>query len=183
MFRQTANGPILEEGAMVDVAFDQLTLRLRRSISRRAAVTGLGFMTLPGLADAKKRKRKKRKKTIKRNSFGCVNVGNFCKNSGQCCSGICEGKNGKKTCQIHDIGGCQTDQDACVVESPCPENPMKGCYRTTGNASVCGIGVAGACMACAKDADCEAGFGPGAACVICGSCPGEADTACVPTAL
>jgi len=164
-----------------------LTRAVSTVLSRRAlaATLGLGAPGLHGSAEARK-KRKKRKTRITRNAFGCVNVGELCKNGGHCCSGICQGKQGKKRCQAHGTGGCQSEQDDCVEPSGCPEKPTSltsRCYRTTGNTSVCGIGVAGACIACARDADCEAGYGPGAACVICASCPGQQDTACMPTAL
>ncbi len=163
------------------------SLWMRQSRRTLAGVLGLGAFALPGLAGAgkKRKKRNKRKIKIKRNGFGCVNVGSVCKRGGQCCSGICTGQKGKKRCQSHDTGGCQAGQDDCVAQTSCPENPdpVARCYRTTGNASVCGIGTAGACMACTRDVDCEAGFGPGAACVVCASCPGQMDTACMPTAL
>jgi hypothetical protein len=135
--------------------FDRITRTVAKGVSRRGLVVAVGLLViaLPGWAEAKKRKRKrKNNQKVKRNEFGCVNVGNVCKNDDQCCSGICERKQGKKKCQAHDTQGCQADQDACV---------------------------AGACMACTKDADCAAAAGPIAACVACPVCVASS-TACIP---
>ncbi len=170
------------------VRFADLTRAISTALSRRAlaGALGLGILGLHDSAEARK-KRKKRKTRITRNAFGCVNVGQLCQNEGQCCSGICEGKQGKKRCQAHDTGGCQAGQDDCVIEdSLCPEEPTSTssrCYRITGNASVCGFRAGRKCMPCARDADCEAGLGPGAACGICASCPGQHATVCIPTRL
>lgn len=168
---------------MDDVSFGRLTLLLNRLISRRATVVVLGALSLPGLADARKRRRKrnKRKKKLTFNAFGCVDVGKYCKSSGQCCSGICEGKKARRKCQAHDTGGCPADQFLCVegAEVACPDLPGAWCFRTTGNASFCGFGGRAACVACTQDPDCETDFGPGAACVVCSECQAITGTLCV----
>jgi hypothetical protein len=164
--------------------FDRITRTVAKGVSRRGLVVAVGLLViaLPGWAEAKKRKRKrKNNQKVKRNEFGCVNVGNVCKNDDQCCSGICERKQGKKKCQAHDTQGCQADQDACVegFGTGCAELSTAACFRTTGDASFCGFFEAGACMACTKDADCAAAAGPIAACVACPVCVASS-TACIP---
>jgi hypothetical protein len=169
--------------------FDSLTRAVSTLLSRRtlAGTLGLRAMTLPGLADAKKHKHKHKKKhKVKFNDFGCVNVGNFCKNNDQCCSGICQGKKGKKKCQAHDQSTCQSGQTitecggstnvTCTTSSGAPDGV---CLSTTGQGEFC-AGFA-TCFVCAKDADCQALCGPQAACIACPACaaaPGNAGTAC-----
>jgi hypothetical protein len=162
--------------------FDGLTRTVSTLLSRRAiaGALGLGTLALPGLADAKKKHKKKKK--IKKNQFGCVNVGGFCKNGGQCCSGICQGKKDKKKCKAHDAQGCESNEDSCLgVPFPCTTSAgVPGeCLVTTGNAGYC-FGGAGQCFDCTKDADCVAVCGPQAACVVCATCIGESEdaTAC-----
>jgi hypothetical protein len=161
--------------------FDHLTRAVATLRSRRtfAGVLGLSALALPGLADAKK-KRKKKKKKVRFNEFGCVNVGGFCKNSGQCCSGICQGKKGKKKCQAHDTSTCQLGQqeEFCGgsedVNCLTPDNTEGLCEVTTGNAPFC-FGE-GQCFPCSKDADCVPFCGPRAACLRCVGCLGENGT-------
>jgi len=166
--------------------FDNLTRSVSLSGSRRgvlggiaAAALGLAATRVPSATVA----RKKRKRTPKVNAFGCLDIGKTCRgNSGACCSGICEGKkpkNGKRdksSCVAHSVSSCLASDDVCEgMGSLCGGGG--GCYRTTGQASFCGVG-GGPCTPCARDTDCEALLGPGAACIICASCPGDLDTAC-----
>jgi hypothetical protein len=161
------------------------SLPSRRDLLRGLAGAGLGLETirLPDLAAArKKRKLKKNKdKKPKPNAFGCFSVGATCKTAAQCCSGICDGKKGKRQCRAHNTDGCTAQFDGCqTLVSACHGSGY--CFRTTGNASFCG-GLGGICMACARDVDCEPTFGPGAACVVCDKCSGENDsngTSCYP---
>lgn len=163
--------------------FDALTRSLtdawpRREMLRRltAATVGLALARFPRGGRTKKRKKKK----VRRNKFGCVTVGGYCKNAGQCCSGICQGKQGKKKCKAHDTGGCQAGQHTCVelVECTTTAEVAGECFTTTGNAGYCGGLGAGICMDCKRDADCRAVRGPRAACGLCASCSDEL-TACV----
>lgn len=156
----------------------------RRDLWRGLAGAGLGLGTARWQLTAeakKKRKHKKRKKKAKPNAFGCVNVGNFCKNSGQCCSGICAGKKGK-TCQAHDASTCQAGQTvvACGgVDTFCTTSGGEtgACTTTSGNAGYCT--KTANCFACSRDADCEAVCGPQAACLPCAlSCTATGGTAC-----
>jgi hypothetical protein len=170
-------------------AFDNAVRSLNAGLPRRSlilpalhAALVLGGAGLPGGAAAKKkRKRKNKNKKIKRNSFGCVNVGMFCKNDEQCCSGICEGKKGKKTCRAHDVQGCEAGQNPCdegeSLLCTTSAGVAGGCITTTGNAGYCGVGLF--CFVCTKDIDCEPLFGPGAACVDCSRCDEFGGTACV----
>lgn len=167
--------------------FDRMTRIVSTRLPRRSlagllglSAAGLGAVGLNEFAQAKK---KKKKKKVKKNDFGCVNVGKYCKNDGQCCSGICEGKKDKKKCQAHDESTCQAGQDLCLgVDVPC--TTTKGetgqCVTTTGNAPYCFSG--GDCFPCSKDSDCVAFTGVGSACIVCVSeCFGENPqaTACV----
>lgn len=160
--------------------FDNLTRSVSLLLSRRtfAGMLSLGVLGLPGLVEAKKKRKKKKKVTF--NDFGCVDVGKFCKNSDQCCSGICQGKKDKRRCAAHDTGGCQVNQDTCLlVEAPSCGQPGANCFLTTGKGSFCGFDILSDCVVCARDADCQAfGFGPGAACVVCGDC-NETGTLCI----
>jgi hypothetical protein len=157
---------------------DRWTRSLTVAAPRRAAL-GVAALVLPAIADAKKhkkkRKRKKRQnKKVTFNAFGCVNVGGFCKNSDQCCSGICEGKQDKKRCKAHNASTCQPGQDICVVgPAIClTDTGDTGlCGRTTGGAGYCEVGAE--CFACQKDADCEPICGAGAACLNCPGCAGD----------
>ena len=159
--------------------FDGLTRSVSTLLSRRtlAGALGLGALGLPALAEAKK---KHKKKKAKFNDFGCVNVGDFCKNNGQCCSGICQGKKGKKKCKAHNTADCQPGQDICATgEVLCTTDTgsVGACSRTTGQASYCE--ASGDCFVCKKDADCVAVCGEGAACLVCADCPETGNTACV----
>jgi hypothetical protein len=150
--------------------FDRLTRTLAHGLSRRGLAGALGLVVaaIPGLAAAKKR----RKKKLKKNQFGCVDVGKACRGKDSvCCSGICQGKKPKKgkkdksTCAAHDVLDCAPGANSCDLgEIPCGTNGV--CLQTTGKASFCGTQV-GECAVCRKDTDCEAVFGPGAACVVC----------------
>jgi len=111
-----------------------------------------------------------------------VDVNAFCQTDDQCCSGLCQGKQGKKTCQAHDQSTCQPGQDVCLgSDDVCTTTTGAdgACATTTGKAIYC-FG-AGSCAPCAKDADCVQLVGAGAACIVCAECaddiPGA--TACV----
>jgi hypothetical protein len=174
--------------------FDAMTRALTRVPSRRAVVralagAGLGLTAAPrpNVAAAKKRRRKK----VQFNAFGCVDVGGFCKTDSQCCSNVCggkQGKQGKKKCQAHDAQGCQPgarslscnptgSEVTCTTSLGFAEGI---CETTTGGAAYCAS--FGDCYPCTKDADCQALplCGPRAACIVCASCPAETGgTACV----
>jgi hypothetical protein len=165
--------------------FDQFVSALAQRPSRRAfaGILGLGALGLAGstqvdVASA----RKKHKKKVKNNEFGCVDVGKFCKNAGQCCSGICQGKKGKKKCIAHGESTCVSGQKEPIcggtgVTCPTPNGEQGLCDTTTGNAGYC---VAdGNCFACKKDADCIAQCGADAACIQCATCGLTGGFACV----
>lgn len=174
---------------MNDGTFDRLTSRLSRLVSRRATVGGLAALLAPSLGDARKKRRRKRKKPHKKgkvvfNAFGCVDVGQFCQTNDQCCSGICQGKKGKKTCQAHDQSTCLAGQSdgfcsGLVGEVGCVTNTADDgvCLTTTGNAPYCAI--SGGCFPCATDADCVPYCGAEAACIICpANCADAEGTMC-----
>jgi hypothetical protein len=162
---------------------DGLTGMISMLLSRRTLARALGFspLALPTITDTQARKHKHKHKKVKFNAFGCVSVGNFCKNSDQCCSGICEGKKDKRKCKAHDQGTCQPGQDSCpsvTIDCTSSINEPGNCLITTGNASYCGRG---SCFLCQKDADCVQFCGPQAACVSCAACQPDTIyvTACV----
>jgi hypothetical protein len=138
----------------------------RRDVLRSLAGAGLGvgIVRFPDLAAAKKRKRKKKVKKAKPNEYGCLEVGAPCTSEDQCCSGICAGKKGKRTCRAHHTGTCR--QDGLLV--PCNNRTTCGCLHTTAGSDICSelfVPGGSACAACQRDADCEAlGFPPGSAC-------------------
>jgi hypothetical protein len=162
--------------------FDHLTRTVSVFVTRRAALGALGLAVVP-IADRAAAKGRKKPK-IKRNQFGCVNVGNACTKASECCSGICEGSKGKKHCQAHNTDVCRVGQDSCDVAVSCaiPSGPDAGfCFTTTGNAPYCGAG-GGKCFACSKDSECVPFCGKHAACVRCPSCQSETGsftTACI----
>jgi hypothetical protein len=155
--------------------FDALTRTLIDPASRRALLGAALAGALAALAPATGA-RKKRKKA-KFNSFGCVDVGKYCKNPGQCCSGRCEGHK----CKAHDKGDCpEGDKDGCdgpVVSCTSNAGGANGsCNTTTGKAPYCAFD--GTCFPCNKDADCSPFCGPDAACIFCTACPETGNTTC-----
>jgi hypothetical protein len=172
----------------------------RRDVLRGLVGVGLGLSALrrQDAAEAKKKRKKKKKKPqLPLNAFGCLDVGQPCRgNSANCCSGICQGgkpKKGKKdtsTCVAHNAGICYPDSDSCSlgVAIKCHPSTFCLCVLTTGNAAFCGDFTGGGdklCRVCSKDTDCQAEFGPGAACVVFAGfctpdCAATGRTVCVP---
>jgi len=156
----------------------------RRDLLRGLAGVGLGLgaARLPDRVEARK---KGKPRIPKPNAFGCLNVGDACKRAGQCCSGICEGKKGKRSCKAHDTGTCSTGgqpgtcggTDVACTSSLDEEGY---CATTTGNAGYCMLYPF--CYACETDGDCRAAeggvLGPRAACIRCANCASFAGTAC-----
>jgi hypothetical protein len=158
--------------------------------------------------EAKKRHRRKKKKKQDEkppitpepvaNEHGCLDIGQPCRgDSTLCCSGQCEGvapAQGQpdiSVCVAHNASICSPALNICTTgnESFChASNRNCHCTVTTGNAGFCGdftLGALSLCRVCNRDADCQAEFGAGAACVvfegICsGYCPSTGGTACLP---
>jgi hypothetical protein len=182
--------------------FDRLVRSLSTGSSRRGllrlAATSLGIgvaVHVPAVARAKKK--------IKKNEFGCVNVGNKCRGKdGKCCSGICQGKKPKKDekdkskCQAHDTGtGCVAGQqspfcrtgEVIAMGLHSEGEPPGQCTTSTGFAGVCQTTTGNApycarddeCFRCTKDTECELVCGPGAVCARCVGCDEEGGTACL----
>jgi hypothetical protein len=174
--------------------FDEL-VRDFPTARRRDLLAGLagGLIAALPLASppsARARNKKKRKKGLQRNDFGCVDVGKACRgNDANCCSGVCDGdkpKQGKRDqsrCAAHDASTCvagQTIDDCGGVDVPCTTSAnLEGdCVTTTGKAPYCFAD--GDCFVCKKDADCVPFCGPQAACIPCGGeCVETGNTACV----
>ncbi len=160
----------------------------RRDLLRGLAGTGLGLgMARWHPTTEARKKRKKRKKKDKPNAFGCLSVDKTCKNAGQCCSGICDGKKEKRRCRTHGTGTCEQDAPGlCTAQNPelltCNNNANCRCIRTTAGSNFCydERSEAGSdCADCQQDADCEAlGFPVGSACapVMDGRCAGICET-------
>jgi hypothetical protein len=156
---------------MDDSRFDRWTQLFANPASRRRILFGLFFGASGSLQGAWESAA----------GPGCKNVGKKCKNAGQCCSGVCKGKKGKKKCKAHDAQGCKAGPDVCGEGDEIPCTTTTGdegfCVTTTGNAGYCAAD--GDCAACTKDVDCQALFGPLAACIACIGCEPDVDTQCV----
>jgi hypothetical protein len=165
--------------------FNSLTRYLTSHPSRRHLMRGLaslglglGMARLIDNAEAKKKhkhRHKNRKPKATPNEFGCLEVGDRCTSEDDCCSRVCEGKKGKRTCQAHDAGTCK--QDGQLV--PCNNRTDCGCFRTTAGSDICSeLFGPSECADCQRDADCEAlGFPPGTACGL-SPIPCESGMAC-----
>jgi hypothetical protein len=194
--------------------FDNLTRSLGAVLSRRGlglALAGSGIAALIGWsragfeAEAKKRRKNKNKSKKKRkgtqrgtpplplpppNQAVCLDDGQPCQgDSARCCSGVCDLFT--STCVPRHSSICTPDTDTCQMTDDVlchPTNPKCSCVVTIANAGFCGFFNTPAnqsCRVCAKDADCQAEFGPDAACVVFGGlcadfCPATGGTACVP---
>jgi hypothetical protein len=152
--------------------FDDLMRSLASSRRSLVAVVTAIAASWQSLPDVQARKRNRKRGKARPNAYGCLSVGAACKSADQCCSGICEGKKGKRTCRAHGTATC--DQRApgfCTSSNPvttfCGNTNACACFRTTAGSNFCGTDVApGACAECKKDADCAAlGFPIGFACV------------------
>jgi hypothetical protein len=126
---------------------------------------------------------KKRKPKLKRNQFGCVDVGGKCRGKdSNCCSGICDGAKPKKgqkdksRCRAHDTGtlvgaarGCSAADDSCgpAGNTACTTSLAEDgfCHKTTGNAGYCALDAE--CFDCTTDEECVPICGEGAACILC----------------
>ena len=171
--------------------FDTLTHSLTgAATSRRRLLTAAGsaLATLAaalGVADAGA------------THYTCRHVGKPCTRKGQCCSGLCRGPQGKKTCRARGAGTCQQQGQALgctasdVTMARCNNDAGCVCMRTTADSNYCaknvcldGDPICGRCAVCKRDADCVAqGFPAGSACIphTDGRCAGlcESGTACL----
>ncbi len=168
---------------MDEPRFDTLTRSVTGETSRRSVLSRLSAAALAaaslhrtGTVGARKRKRK-----LKTNAFGCVDVGKGCLGkNGTCCSGICQGKKPKpgrkdrSQCVAHDASTCQAGDNGeicgAIAQVSCTStsNDPGICHTTTGNAGYCPSVVQ--CAACKRDRDCQSIYGSGAACLVCGGC-------------
>lgn len=124
------------------------------------------------------------------NRFGCIDVGQSCRgNNSLCCSGICEGsapltgQPDTSHCVAHNADVCLAGQSFCTGPTAVTCGTTGGgfCMTTTGNAGFCfDLGSADCSVTCTRDPECVASRGPGAACVLCPTCPGR-ETVCVRT--
>jgi hypothetical protein len=163
----------------------------RRDLLRSLAGLGLGLGIIgradPGAArkhKRKKRKKRKNKQKITTNYFGCVDVGGFCQNADQCCSGICTGEKNQKTCQAHNQSICQPGANVCAppyIDCTTTDGDPGVCSTTTGNTGYCAR--SGDCFPCKRDVDCEPIYGKGSACAICTVCGVTGGTICLTTQL
>lgn len=166
--------------------------RVLAGLLTTAVVTPLLGLTSPADTEARRRKkRRKNRKKIRRNSFGCVNVGQKCYGRNDvCCSGLCNGTGKRSVCAGRNAESCADTSHTCQERGTGTCGGGGGsCFTTTGNAPFCGeLGLCD-CAPCAFDSDCEAEHGAGAACIQCagnsdGFCTGVngsgQGTACVP---
>jgi hypothetical protein len=177
------------DGHQFDLLSRWVVTSTSRRATRRALAAGAIVIGLGRFGQDETEAKRNRKKKLKKNEFGCVNVGGKCRGKDSvCCSGICQGKKPKKgkqdksKCVAHNAGACQAGQIGCAGPPvACGDNGF--CLQTTGNASFCGT-LVGVCADCTKDTDCEATQGEGAACiVVCpGQCPDSGGRGCFPAA-
>jgi hypothetical protein len=164
----------VDHNRFVAVTQSLISIPSRRHLLRGLAGAGLGLgvARLPGSAEAKKKGKKKPRKG-RPNAFGCLEVGDPCRNAAQCCSGICKGKKGVRRCRAHDTGTCKQDG----VLAPCNNRTNCGCFRTTAGSDICAeLFPPSDCAECQRDADClDLGFPAGSA---CGPGPCEGGMAC-----
>jgi hypothetical protein len=158
--------------------FDHAVRAIESGVQRRRVLGSLfaaslaaplfGFATSSGV-EAKRKKRRKNRKKIKRNSFGCVNVGQKCYGKSEvCCSGVCEGTGKSSKCAAHNTDTCANTAHTCLEQGTGDCGGGAGsCFTTTGNAPFCGAQGLCDCAPCSKDADCVAEHGAGAACIQC----------------
>jgi hypothetical protein len=158
----------------------------RRSLLAAALATAVTRLGASG-ADARKRRgpKKRKQRAAPPNAYGCIDVGELCQTSAQCCSGICQGNNGQRTCRAHDASDCEAgaEPEGCgAIDVPCTTSSGQDgiCGTTTGNAGYC-LYTAD-CYACKTDVDCQRAndgfFGPTAACITCTDCVQTGGTAC-----
>ena len=159
--------------------FDALARRLAPTTSRRDAlrlltVGALGLLAgLPGRGAA---------------AAACLKDGKECKRGGQCCSGRCAGKRGKKTCRrAPGQANCTIDRNVCKVGQSgvgCKGSGGCACAVTTRGTAFCASLFTDVCARCDSGADCVAlGFPQGSACIRvggqCEDCAAEGGTKCV----
>jgi hypothetical protein len=152
----------------------------RRDVLRVLAATGLGLGARSQEAAVAKlhHQHKHKPKKAKPNAFGCIEVGKACVTAKDCCSGICQGKKGRKLCVAHGTGTCDQEADGfCEAADPartvCNDTPDCVCVATTAGSKFCADTSSGGCAPCKTDADCESvNFPPGSACapVATGNC-------------
>ncbi len=190
--------------------FDGLTRAMaqsRRTLLGGAVALASGWI---GSADTEarkkgqKRKGKKAPRGLVLNQYGCVDVGQPCRgDSSNCCSGVCEGvaprkgKPDQSQCVAHNSSVCRASSDFCSTGTGAICNATelnRVCTLTTGSAGFCadftphmeaGTDASFYCRNCSRDTDCQAEFGPGAACVVYAGicsiyCPNTGNRACMP---
>lgn len=152
--------------------FDRFASNVGRATTRRGALRLLAggalgaVLSVLGLAG------------VGANHTGCRHVGKPCARKAQCCSGVCKGPTGAKTCRAHHVGTCQAGQDWCTQGAAASCGPPCLCFVTTGKARFCGRPTL-FCATCARDKDCQGVTGTGSACMECAAACAEG-TGCVP---
>jgi hypothetical protein len=162
------------DGTQFDHMIREFT-RSRRSLLGGGLAAVTGRLVGPAVEARKHRKGEKRKgKKVRPNEFGCLELGNPCGSAADCCSGICEGKKGKRRCGAHDTGGCvagSTSISCGGADVACIAAPGEAglCATTTGNAGYCRSAFYD--YPCQTDFDCQTvnggRLGPRAACIRC----------------
>lgn len=107
----------------------------------------------------------------------CRGNGRPCQGGSQCCSGVCGGRRGLRTCRAAPGQGICTIRDVAsdgTLSTRCDDDSGAACfcYLTSRDTALCGE-YPGACSACSGDADC----GPEERCIRSPECVGS--RACV----
>ena len=164
---------------MDSTRFDHMTRLLtgsRRSLLTGVLALGTGLLVGPSVGAKRHQKGKRRKgKKVEPNEFGCLEFGDPCASKDDCCSGICEGKKGKRRCGAHDTGNCLAGASSIgcggSANVACTTDLGEAglCVTTTGNAGFCGAAFRD--YVCQTDIDCQTvnggQLGPRAACIRC----------------
>lgn len=172
--------------------FDAVVMELvEERYPRRHALVAVGWATLAGLLAHFGGGRQATA------AVACLKVGKKCRRAKQCCSGVCRGRRGDKTCRRHGAGTCKQEGQHLVCTAPditlshCNNNSDCACVRTTAGTNFCGdfffpsgCTTCSGCAVCERDADCvKQGFPPGSACTpfSAGRCAGvcESGTRCM----
>ena len=154
--------------------FDALTRALVTTGTRRRALRA-GLVAALGLAGGP---------LGVQGAAACRARGETCRRGSQCCSGLCRGPRGRKTCRRAPLQGtCTIASSVCAgTLTPCGNDNGFDCLcRVTARGTAfCGSLETGACIACGSNADCEqARPGSGWVCTRCATCPDTGNRACI----
>jgi hypothetical protein len=142
---------------MQATAVDALARRFATFRSRRGLLGALAALAAPAAAAPV-------------GKAACRNPGRPCNRGGQCCSGLCAGKKGKRRCRTSPGQSICTLADNQCLPGVQPKDCGLGdlsclCFVTTRGRAVCTQFAGGDATPCSSDGECESRFGRGAVCI------------------